>query len=249
VVTQFVLGIVLARFLPPKDFGIYGYAMIFAGFISIYSQIGIAPAIIQRQHMTDEHVRVGFTLSVLIGLIATFVHWGLAPLLTKGLETSVLRVLSLSFFISGMGSLSGALLEKQVNFKTLFWIEAWSYLAGQGVLSIGLAMAGFGVWALVFGILSYILIRNVALIIISPHPFGFSLKTDRVKELMHFGVGMSLSRLALYGAEDGGYFVVGRLLSPAALGLYTRAYQLATIPTEHFASLITSVLFPVYSIV
>lgn len=249
VIIQFVLGIVLARLLPPEDFGIYGYAMIFVGFISIYSQAGIAPAIIQRKHMTDEHIRVGFTLSVLIGLLATSVLWGLAPLLTKGLETSVLRILSLSFFISGIGSVSVALLEKQVNFKSLFWVEACSYLAGQGVMSIALAMAGFGVWALVFGILTYILIRNIVFLAISPHPFRFSLNTDRVKELMHFGFGMSLSRLALYGAENGGYFVIGRLLSPGALGLYTRAYQLATIPTGHFASLITSVLFPVYSIV
>lgn len=249
VIIQFVLGIVLARLLPPKDFGMYGYAMIFVGFISLYSQAGIAPAIIQRQHITDEHLKVGFTISVLIGLIATIALCVLAPLFTKELETSILRILSLTFIISGIGSVSGALLEKKVNFKILFWVEACSYLTGQGVIGIGLAMAGFGVWALVFGILFYILIRNLAFLIISPHPFSFSLKTDRVKELMHFGFGFSLARLANYAAQNGGFFVIGKLLAPEALGLYTRAYQLATIPAGNVAWLVTSVLFPVYSIV
>lgn len=249
VIMQLLLGIALARLLPPKDFGIYGYVMIFVGFISIYTQAGIAPAIIQRKHITDEHLQVGFTLSVLIGLIATIVLCLLAPLFTKGLETSILRILSLTFVISGIGSVSGALLEKKVNFKILFWVEICSYLAGQGVIGIGLAMAGFGVWALVLGIFFYILIRNFALLIISPHPFTFSLKADKVKELMHFGFGLSLARLSNYCAQNGGFFVIGRLLAPEALGLYARAYQLATIPAGNVASLVTSVLFPVYSIV
>jgi O-antigen/teichoic acid export membrane protein len=249
VIMQLILGIALARLLPPKDFGIYGYVMIFVGFISIYTQAGIAPAIIQRKHITDEHLKVGFTLSVLIGLIATIALCVLAPLFTKGLETSILRILSLTFIISGIGSVSGALLEKKVNFKILFLVEICSYLVGQGVIAIGLAMAGFGVWALVVGILFYIIIRNLTLLIISPYPFSFSLKTDKVKELMHFGFGLSLARLANYGAQNGGYFVIGRLLAPEALGLYARAYQLATIPAGNVASLVTSVLFPVYSIV
>jgi O-antigen/teichoic acid export membrane protein len=249
VIIQLLLGIALARLLPPRDFGIYGYVMIFVGFISIYTQAGIAPAIVQRKNITDEHLKVGFTLSVLIGVIATIFLCVLAPLFTKGLETSFLRILSLTFIISGISSVSGALLEKKVNFKILFWVEICSYLAGQGVIGIGLALAGFGVWALVLGILFYILIKSLALLIISPHPFKFSLKTDRVKELMHFGFGLSLARLANYGAQNGGFFVIGRLLAPEALGLYTRAYQLATIPAGNVASLVTSVLFPVYSII
>ncbi len=248
-VSQFVFGIALARLLPPADFGIYGYAMIFVGFISIYAQAGIAPAIVQRQQLTPEHIRVAFTLSLLIGLGATVLLWVLAPALTEGLNIPVLRVLSLTFLVAGIGSVSGALLEKEVNFKSLFWVDAFSALLGQGLVSISLALAGLGVWSLVLGILLHSLIRNVALVAICPQHLGFSLSLSRARELMHFGVGMSLSRLALYGAENGGYFVIGRFLPPAALGLYARAYQLARVPAGQFAYLVTSVLFPIYSMV
>jgi len=249
VIMQFVFGIILARLLPPKDFGIFGYTMIFVGLITIYAQAGIAPAIVQRQNLTVEHIKVAFILSLLMGTLATITLWMIAPIFTKDTETSVLRVISLTFFISGFGSVAGALLEKKINFRILFWIELFSYLVGQGIISVGLAMMGYGVWALVFGILIYILIRNLALIIIAPHPIGFLLEKRIVKELMHFGIGMSLARFANYGARNGDYFVIGKILQPEALGLYSRAFQLVTIPSSYFASLISSVLFPVYALV
>ena len=66
---------------------------------------------------------------------------------------------------------------------------------------------------------------------------------------MNFGVGSSLSTLANYAAINGDYFVVGRWLGATALGLYSRAYQLMTLPMMQFTSVIASVLFPVYSMI
>lgn len=249
VIMQLIFGIILARLLPPEVFGIFGYAMIFVGFISIYAQAGIAPAIVQRKNLTNEHIKVGFTLSVLLSILATFILWTIAPIFTKGIGTSILRIASLSFFLAGFGSVSSALLERKLDFKPLFWVEILSYGIGQGVISIGLATMGFGVWSLAYGILFYTLIKSLLLMVIAPHPVGFLLKRDRVKELMHFGLGMSLARFANYGARTGDYFVIGKLLQPEALGLYSRAFQIVTIPTSYFASLISSVLFPVYSVV
>ncbi len=68
-----------------------------------------------------------------------------------------------------------------------------------------------------------------------------------MKELMHFGIGRTLARLANYGALNGDYLVIGRSLPPGALGLYSRAFQVVRIPSSHIASLISSILFPVYA--
>lgn len=249
VIMQLSFGIVLARIIPPEPFGLFFYAMIFVGFVSVYARAGIPEAIIQCQKLTKEYIEAAFTLSLLMNLSATIGLWVLAPIVTSGTETLIVRTLSLLFFLSGLGAVSGALLGKELNFKRLFWAEVVSYGIGQGVIGIGLAMMGFGVWSLVCGVLLYEFIKSVTLILMAPHPIGFSLKRDSVKELIHFSFGNSLTRLANYGAQNGDYFVIGRLLPPEALGFYFRAFQVASIPTDRLANLISSVLFPVYAAV
>lgn len=249
VVMQLSFGIVLARLLPPESFGLFFYAMIFVGFISVYTRAGIPEAIIQRQKLTKEHIKASFTLCLLISISSTIGFWMLAPSFTNGTQTLILRTLSLLFFLSGLGAVSGALLEKELNFKRRFWAEVVSYGIGQGVIGIGLAMMGFGVWSLVYGVLLYDFIKSVLFMLMAPHPIGFSLKRGTVKELIHFGFGNSLTRLANYGAQNGDYFVIGRLLPPEALGFYSRAFQVASIPTDRLANLISSILFPVYAAV
>lgn len=248
-VMQLSFGIILARLLPPDIFGVFFYAMIFIGFASIFAQAGIPEAIIQRQQLTKQHIETGFTLTLLIGLSVTISLWILAEVMMKGTETSVLRTVSFSFLLSAFGAVSGALLEKGLHFRKLFWAELVSYGVGQGVISIGLAMMGFGVWSLAYGVLTYALIKSAARMLMTRHSLRLSLKSSIVKDLVHFGFGRSLARLANYGAQHGDYFVIGQLLPSEALGLYSRAYQIARIPTSHIASTITSVLFPVYSAV
>lgn len=246
---QLVFGIVLARSLPPETFGLYFYAMIFVDLIMVYAEAGISMAIVQRQQLTNEHIAAGFTLILLIGLSATIGLWALAPLVANDTATLVLRALSFLFILSAFGAVSGALLEKDLDFRRLFWAEVISYGIGQGVISIGLAIMGFGVWSLVCGLLMYTFIRSAVRVFIAPHPMNFSLERCAVKELMHFGFGRSLTRLATYSALHGDDLVIGRVLLPEALGLYSRAYQVVRIPTRHIASIIASVLFPVYAAV
>lgn len=249
VVMQLSFGIILARLLAPEAFGLFFYAMIFVGFISIFAQAGVPEAIIQRQELTKRHIEAGFTLTLLIGVSATIGLWIVAPMLTEGAGTSVLRTVSFSFFVSAFGALSGALLEKELSFKRLFWAEVVSYGIGQGVIGIGMATMGFGVWSLVYGLLVYTFLKSVLRMLMVRHPIAFSLESSAVKGLMHFGFGWSLTRLANYCAQHGDYIVIGRLLPPEALGFYSRAYQTARIPAGQIASLISSVLFPVYAAV
>jgi PST family polysaccharide transporter len=76
-----------------------------------------------------------------------------------------------------------------------------------------------------------------------------SFSLSEARQLLGFGVGQSLFNLANYAAHNGDYFVVGRQLGATALGLYSRAYQLLTMPMYQFTSVISSVLFPVYSLI
>src|SRR3989442_10950460 len=60
---------ILARLLSPADFGIVGAALVVVGFSAIFSQLGLAPAIVQRPVLERRHLEAPFSASVLFGLL------------------------------------------------------------------------------------------------------------------------------------------------------------------------------------
>ncbi|MGH9581298.1 MAG: oligosaccharide flippase family protein, partial [Terriglobales bacterium] len=150
-------GIVLARLLPPRDFGVVGLAAIFTEFVTLFSELGVGAAIIQRPKLTDAHLRVGFTLSALTGTLAAVLLFMAAPVLTDGLSARILRVLSISLFLSGLGTVSGALLLRRMDFRRAFFVELGAYL-GFFLVTVAFALSGHGPWSLVAGILAQVLL-------------------------------------------------------------------------------------------
>lgn len=246
---QLIVLAVLARLLSPEDFGILGIAMIFVGFAELFSQLGVGPALIQRSDLTPNHIRVGFTLSVLLSLVLTLILMAFSPLAAVFLKnnqvTSVLVVVSLNFFFSGFGVVAESLLKRNLKFKSLMWAGILSYLFGYALIGIAMAWLGYGVWALVGATLGQSLLKSVVLLILNPHPVTPSLARGEMRELLFFGGGFTLARFLNYSANQGDYFVVGRMMGPEALGVYSRAYQLMMLPAKYFGQVLTGVLFPV----
>jgi len=248
---QFIVGVVLARLLPVEAFGLIGLAMIVIGFANVISEIGMAPALVQRTNLTETHVRVGFTVSSLAGALLVAGMYLVAPFAASIFQTSelipVLRLLSLVLLLKSLSSTAGALLQRRLAFRQLFWVETVSYAFGYAMVGVVLALMGRGVWALVWASFVQSLIRAMLLFLVSPHQIRPSFAVNETRELLHFGVGTSLARIVNYAARNGDYLVVGQRLGVEALGLYTRAYQLMTLPTSHFSSVIGAVLFPAYA--
>ena len=248
---RFVVGVILARLLPVEAFGLLGLARIFTGFASVISTAGIAPALVQRKDLNSNHVRVGFTLSVIAGILVTAFVWLCAPLAAVVLKNDavipILRLISLSFLFSSFGVTARALLKKELDFRKLFWVGICSYGLGYAVVGLTLGILGYGVWALAWASVCQSLVASGVLLIIATHPLRPKLTVIEARQLLHFGVGMSLTRVVNYAARNGDYFVAGRWLGSEALGLYSRAYQLMIMPIGQFTMALTSVLFPAYA--
>src|SRR5688572_2053194 len=67
-VVQFGVTVLLARLLSPEDFGLVALAFIVVGFAQMVVDLGLGPAIIQREDLGDRHVRIAFSISALIGI-------------------------------------------------------------------------------------------------------------------------------------------------------------------------------------
>jgi PST family polysaccharide transporter len=251
VIFQFGVGVVLARLLPPEDFGLVGLAMIVIGLGEMFADLGVGPALIQRKNITQAHVRTGFTVSVVVSLLLTSSVWVGAPLIADLLGderlTAVLGFLSLVFLFNGFGVAARSLLQRDLNFRYVMWVDVSSYLLGYASVGVALAMWDYGVWSLVWASLAQSFLSTILAYLLTLHTVRPLLRRKEIAELGSFGFGVSMERLVNYFALQGDYIVTGRILGAHALGLYTRAYNLMKMPLTHFVRVIADVMFPAAS--
>lgn len=245
---QFGVGVLLARLLPPAAFGLVALAMVVTGFASSVSDLGLGAAVIQRRDLTERHVRVSFTASMLMALglagILVLLSPFSAPLLRDPAVPAVLRAESAIFLFGGLGSTARAVLRRDLRFQPLFWTGFLSYLLGYAAVATGMALLGYGVWSLVVGALAQALVESLLSLAVARHSLRPLLARAELRELFGFGAGVSSNDLVNYVARNSDNLIVGRWLGEAALGLYGRAYNLMTLPLNYLGVAAHQVLFP-----
>ncbi|MGD6870879.1 lipopolysaccharide biosynthesis protein [Sutcliffiella horikoshii] len=248
ILSKFIVLIVLARLLTPEDFGIVNVAMIIISFSMIFSTLGVGPAIVQRPNLKEAHINVGYTISILLGVLITVVVWGLSDTVAYffNIENLALitRILAVTFFIQSFSIVGQALLERNMEFKRLARIQVISYVFGYGLISILLAVLGSGIWALVYGQIAQSLIQSISILYSQPHSKKINFTFSIFKELMYFGGGFTIARIFNHIALQGDNIIIGKFLGPIALGYYGRAYQLMVMPANVFGQVLDKVLFP-----
>ncbi len=244
---QFFVLLVLARLLTPADFGVVSAALLVVNFSTIFSQLGVGPAIVQRPNLTSDHLRTGFTVTLLFSLGFALLIFVGAPAIARFFQMpslpDVLRTLSLLFPLTGPSVVAQVLMQRELRFRRLATIEVVSHLFGYSLVGITLALLGMGVWALVAASLTKAGVQSALLLINQPFPKRLQLNRQAFGELMFFGGGFTLGRVLNYLALQGDYLVVGRALGPAALGIYSRAYELMVTPASLFGRVLDTVLF------
>ncbi len=239
---------VLARMLLPSEFGLLGMALIFISFAERIGQVGVGPAIVQKETIVPRDYQVAATVGMICGITISLLFWIVAPVASEFFNepklVPILQVLSLVFIAEGFGMVSDSRLQRELRFKSLFIAENTAYFLGNGVLAIYLAYSGYGVWALVWGYLATRIIRALIVFKITPQSMILSFSFNEARDLLKFGFGFSLGRILNFCALYGDNAVIGRWLGAEALGLYSRAYQLMTLPSVYFAQIIDRVMFP-----
>jgi PST family polysaccharide transporter len=159
----------------------------------------------------------------------------------------VVLAISLSCVITGLRAVPSALLERDMQFKTLAIVEA-----AQAVLSalsiVVFALLGFGYWALVLGRLVGKVTWTALILAQRTHAFAWP-RFGALREPLAFSWHLLVSRLAWYAQTNGDFLVAGRVFGKELLGAYTMSFTMATMPTEKIAGMVGRVTFPVFAAV
>ena len=248
-IIQILVLTVMARLLEPRDFGVVSLAIAVIGVSSIFSQMGVGPALVQRNELEERHVHAAFTFSIVFGLVLSLLLIVFAPLFGDFFNDEsliqVLQVTSILFPIQGLSVVAESLLQRNLMFKSIASISFTTYLVGFGVVGVLLGLTIGGVWTLVIAHIVQQVLRSSFLLIRFSHSKKINFDLATYKELMYFGGGFTIARFANYFALQGDNFVAGKSLGTEALGLYGRAYQLMAMPANLVGQVLDKVLFPV----
>nr|MBA2244395.1 oligosaccharide flippase family protein [Gemmatimonadota bacterium] len=212
---------VLARLLSPSDFGVVSAALVVIGFSAIFTQLGLGPALVQRPILEQRHLDTAFSFSLGMAVFVGAAVAAGAPLVAAFFQTPqvepVVRVLALIFPMQGLALVAESLARRELRFRWLANIDVAAYGIAYGVVGVGLALAGWGVWALACAELVRVGVRTAALIVGQEQRPRIAWERAAFGELMYFGGGFTIAKIANYLAVQGDNLVVGRMLGPAAL--------------------------------
>lgn len=237
---------ILSRLILPYEFGLVEAANIIVGFTALFSEIGIGAALVQKVEISDKHIRTGFSVSIAFGAVFCILVYIFAPHLASFFAfenlTNIIRAISFLFILRGSITISNSLLQRELKISTISYIEFFSNLA-YGFVTIILANLGFGAWALVAGIYMQTLVECLSFFLIS-YPKKPLFDANAFNELLHFGGGITITRIATYFAIQGDNIIVGKYLGSAALGFYGKAFQIIIMPATLIGGVLDKVLFP-----
>ena len=247
-ILKVVVLVILTRLLAPADFGLVSAALVVITFSLNFSQLGLGPALIHRPDLQPRHVSSAFLASTGFGLLVAGIIWLGAPLIAGFFRMEqlapVVRALALVFPITGIATVPESLLQRNLRFRLLANRDVVAYGIGYGIVGVGLALLGWGVWALVLAQLTQVVLRTAILLRASPGLLPAPPTWGSFVELMDYGVGQSISRIGAIMANQADNLVVGRWLGAVPLGQYSRAYQLMSVPTTLLGDVLDKVLFP-----
>jgi lipopolysaccharide exporter len=242
--------VVLARLLTPGDFGLVALAVVVTGAVGVFADLGLGGALIQRQDLDELGKSTILGLMLVTALVATVLIAALAPLAASAFGepdlTPVLIALSGTVLISGLSWFYEMVLQRELEFRHAFLASLWStctYVAA----TVGLAVAGAGVWSLVGGQLASAIVYTAALMRLAPYRVRPALDRERAGDVFQTGRGFFVQGGLAFFEQSIGQIAVGRALSASALGFYSMGYRLAEIPYWGIANPVAQVTFPAFS--
>lgn len=246
----FVVGIILARLLSPREFGLIGMITVFIAVSESFIDSGFGNALIRKKDCTDIDFSTVFFFNLAIGIIFFLALFFSAPAISGFFNepelSPILKVLGVVLIIDSLTLIQRTILTKRIDFKLQAKISVIAAI-GSGLVSITMAFCGLGVWALVAQRIVKQGLNSLFLWLWNrwkPLPV-FSKKS--FKELFGFG-----SKLLISGLIDTIYrnvhsLIIGKFFSAQDLGFYTKANEFKNLPSQNLNSIIVRVTYPVLS--
>ena len=242
--------VVLARLLSPQDFGLVAMVTVVTGVYELFTSAGLSRATIQRFAITNQQISTLFWINILVGTALGALCVATAPVLVKFYHEprlfGVTIAMAAGFVLNAAGVQHSAILQRQLRYVAVTAIELSAQLASI-VVGIGMALAGFGYWALVGAAIISPAVSTAGMWIVTGWIPGAPKWDAGVNSMLRFGGTITLNGLIVYIAYNFDKLLLGRVWGADALGIYGRAYQLINLPTGNLHAAVGGIAFSALS--
>ncbi|MDD2286704.1 MAG: MOP flippase family protein [Paludibacter sp.] len=246
----FIAGIILARLLSPREFGLIGMITVFIAVSESFINSGFSSALIRKKDCTDTDFSTVFYFNLVAGILFFFILFFSAPAIAGFFDEpqleAIVQVLGIILIIDSLTLIQRTILTKRIDFKLQARISVIASL-GSGIVAIVMAFNGFGVWSLVAQRLLRQGLNSFFLWLWNRWRPLWVFSKQSFKELFGFGSKLLVSGLIDTLYRNIYYLVIGKYFSAQELGYYTRAEGFNNLPSQNLNSIVSRVTYPVLS--
>lgn len=247
---QFVIQIILARLLLPEHFGLIGMILVFIALSNSLVDSGFTQALIRERNTSQADYSTVFYFNLFVSLFIYSVLFFAAPGISRFFDepqlVSLVQVLSTGIVINAFAVIPKAMFAKEVDFKAQAKVNLTASTL-SGIIAVGLAVAGYGVWSLVLRQLSMNAIQSLLFALSKKWLPSLVFSSASFKRLFGFGWKLLVSGLIDTFYTNVYFLIIGRQYSAAQLGYYTNASRFSEIVSQNLAATILRVTYPVLS--
>ena len=249
-IVQFVVSVVLARLLEPRDYGLIALTGIFTSLSAAIIDGGFEKSLIRARTLEPIQIDSAFYVNLVLGFLLMGILWlsamPIAHFFHEPALAPVLRIVSLTLPMSAFTCVQRVLLMKELNFKKISLAQMASSTAG-GIVGIAMALKGYGVWALVG---SLITIQFVTIVIFWTkadwYPkirFSFS----SIREMLPYGTRIMFVSILFFLMLQFNTFIVGKLYKDTDLGFFNRGGRFPDLIVNLIQSIVLKLAFPLFA--
>ncbi len=248
---QWAATFLVIRILNPHDYGLFAMTGVVLVFLNMLNGYGLASGLIQKPEITPRDIRQLFGMLLLLnGLLAAAQIFILAPAAAayyrQPIVAHMLQVQALLYATTPFIALPYALLSRTLDFKLQARVNILASIASASA-ALGGALAGLGVWTLVFAPLVLFGVRAIGMTIAAKSLVWPSFDFRGSGTLARYGGVMAAGQLFWFAQSQADVFIAGRHFSPHELGLYTESLFLTQVFVSKFVPPLNEVAFSAYA--
>ena len=245
---QFLVMIIIARVLSPKDYGLVGMLAIFLAISQSLIDGGFSQALIRKQDRTEMDNCTVFYFNIIVGFLLYAILFFIAPYVADFYNENQLKVLlramGVIVIFNSLTVVQRAIFTIELDFKTQAKASLTSAILTGGI-GIYLVYHGFGVWTLAIQQILSSLLNTILLWYYSTWRPKFLYSWKSFNVLFSFGsklLGVSIIDTTFNNIYS---LVIGKVFSATTLGYYSRATNFSEMPSSNVTGILQRVTYPV----
>lgn len=242
--------LIVIRMLKPSDYGLMAMAEILIGFAALFREMGLYEAMIQKRDLTQRQIEQSFGILLLGNSLVYLLLFICAPWIAAFFGdprlVDITRILGVQFPLAAVGVVQDAQLSRRMAFKRRSLVKL-AVVITNSFTTLAFALSGAGVWALVYGSLAGAIVRPACLVLAAQYWCRPRFSHKDMGDMLRFSSFITASRIIWYVYSKADILLIGKLLGKEALGFYSVAMQLATLPMQKTAQILNQVGLAAYS--